>query len=496
MMGKISRAYQHYSLSSSTSVRIGIFILSLVAIALILRSASRGPTSAMFSSSISEGTPLTRAATWNIAAINNNPFEYWITSEDPSYNEMMSKVSSFVSSPGSNDVLVSSIFSDDMYNQLELKMKGLGWSGLNETRKYWADDFKNRKIITGFLRDGVLGKKRLASMPDRVTNTIVSKSNVQYRPTVINCYDEDLSTLSIWFSKWLHFIFEESVRFEVDGVEEHKKISSMLSKIKRAKYPTVTEEEERISIPLQTLSCAIFDAILVHMMNTISPTTWQGQRKELCGKLNRHKEDRTIEILEKSYADSDVIFLQEVASSLPTKLKNRPLSNMFEVHYPSKMDKDRDQNSFILLKKGRYTDVIEVTDKVLSYLVSSKEAMAAKIMVGDLLALQAKDVKTGDKLLLASFHGDTNGLATVPVVTAAVNYLKENRSLKLLFGLDANTYAKPEADQQGVEDFGKFYRAWNLNSCYGKHPNPQNFTTFHARTFLQPQLNKVSESLE
>ena len=31
-------------------------------------------------------------ATWNIAAINNNPFEYWITHDDPAYNNMMDAV--------------------------------------------------------------------------------------------------------------------------------------------------------------------------------------------------------------------------------------------------------------------------------------------------------------------------------------------------------------------------------------------------------------------
>jgi hypothetical protein len=62
---------------------------------------------------------------------------------------------------------------------------------------------------------------------------------------------------------------------------------------------------------------------------------------------------------------------------------------------------------------------------------------------------------------------------------------------KLLFGMDANTYAKPESDQQGVTDFATFFTGLNLNSCYGQHPNPQNFTTFHARTHLQTQLNKA-----
>lgn len=38
-----------------------------------------------------------RAVTWNVAAINNNPFEYWIThDEDPSYDSMMRAVRLFV----------------------------------------------------------------------------------------------------------------------------------------------------------------------------------------------------------------------------------------------------------------------------------------------------------------------------------------------------------------------------------------------------------------
>lgn len=69
--------------------------------------------------------------------------------------------------------------------------------------------------------------------------------------------------------------------------------------------------------------------------------------------------------------------------------------------------------------------------------------------------------------------------------------LTQQPASKLLFGLDANTYTKPEADQYGVTDFAAFYTSKNLNSCYGPAPNPFNFTTFHARTHLQPQLNKA-----
>jgi hypothetical protein len=44
--------------------------------------------------------------TWNIAAINNNPFEYWITNKDPNYNKIMDDVSVFIDNPGDSDVPV------------------------------------------------------------------------------------------------------------------------------------------------------------------------------------------------------------------------------------------------------------------------------------------------------------------------------------------------------------------------------------------------------
>ena len=47
-----------------------------------------------------------------------------------------------------------------------------GWKGLAETDVLWQSDFSKRKIIHGFMKDKSLGDKRLASMPDRYTNTI------------------------------------------------------------------------------------------------------------------------------------------------------------------------------------------------------------------------------------------------------------------------------------------------------------------------------------
>eukprot|EP00966_Prymnesium_polylepis_P180992 4192188-Prymnesium_polylepis.1 len=53
-------------------------------------------------------------------------------------------------------------------------------------------------------------------------------------------------------------------------------------KIKKDKYPAVSEAEEAISIPLQALCIGVFDAILVHMLNTLSPTGgWQRLKQEI-----------------------------------------------------------------------------------------------------------------------------------------------------------------------------------------------------------------------
>ena len=72
------------------------------------------------------------------------------------------------------------------------------------------------------------------------------------------------------------------------------------------------------------------------------------------------------------------------------------------------------------------------------------------IVNGDLIAIIVIDLIDNVKYILASFHGDTNGLATIPVVNMIYHYatLKQPDS-KLLFGMDANTYTKPEKDQQG-----------------------------------------------
>lgn len=46
------------------------------------------------------------------------------------------------------------------------------WVGLDQVREIWESDYQHRRIVSNFLQDKVLGKKRLVSMPDRLTNTV------------------------------------------------------------------------------------------------------------------------------------------------------------------------------------------------------------------------------------------------------------------------------------------------------------------------------------
>lgn len=430
-----------------------------------------------------------KLATWNMAAINNNPFEYWITHEDPIYNKLMSDVSIFINKPEANDVTVSEVFSQTMFDDLVMSMKRIGWTDTDQIENLWHSNYKNRKIVSQFIKDASLGKKRLASMPDRFTNTInTADKGVLTRPTVINCYSGDVSTMQQWWSQWKTFMFETTMTIETRKGTKSIKAVELLSPIKKSKYPSITEAEERISIPLQTLACAIFDAILVHMMNTMAPGIWGPLREDMCNKLNRKKIEKSIEILDTTYGTQDVIFLQEVAGVFLEKVRGTPLADKFDIHYPAKLDGDRDQNSLILIRKGAFMNNIkEVTASILEEFGDK----SVPVDDGDLFAISVTS-STGEKYLLASFHGDTNGLATIPVLTAVVKYVSINLTdHKLLFGMDANTYEHPLDDQQGIVAFADYYRLKKLNSCYGPHPNPKNYTTFHARTHLQPQLNKA-----
>jgi len=445
--------------------------------------------------------------TWNIAAINNNPFEYWLTiANNPEYESLMKNIEEFIENPTDDtDVLVKDIFTDEMFERLNNRlMRDAGWDSV---KSYWTDDFQNRKIISQFMKDKALGNKRLASMPDRITNTInladvngdgtTNGKSIACRPTVINMYDGDLSSMELWYDAWESFMFDHKLSINMKGTVKELIPYEMLQPIKKAKYPDITEEEEKVSLPLQTLCGAIFDGILVHMMNTVSkPDVWQPLKKTIVDSLTTKKVPKTLEILEDRYMPiSDIITLQEVSSAFIDKANSSKLGTKYHVIAPNDIDSTRDQNSIIMLCKTAFPTgkIDEITSVVSSNF--PKDGKKVPVANGDILVITTKD-KDDVPYIIASFHGDTNGLATVPVLDAIMTTKEASyKDHKLIFGLDANTYEKAKPGKmQDVLEFGKSYTLHNLTSCFGSVPNPSNYTTYNARTYLQPQLNKACKS--
>lgn len=235
------------------------------------------------------------------------------------------------------------------------------------------------------------------------------------------------------------------------------------------------------------------------MMNTVSkPNVWQPLKKSMVESLNKKKVPHTLEILKNIYGKSDIITLQEVSGSFIDEAKHGALGKKFWVAAPADMDAVRDQNSVIMLNKKTFPEGVasEITPRVVASFPVGGKVPVAK---GDINAITTVD-KDGIPYVIVSFHGDTNGLATIPVNDAIVKTMENSKDLmnhKLIFGLDANTYenATPKK-QQPVLEWGKSYFEHGQSSCWGDVPNPSNYTTFNARTYLQPQLNKACKSSE
>merc|ERR1712137_1097172 len=80
--------------------------------------------------------------TWNVAAINNNPFEYWVTHDNAAYLRLMEDVQTFIDKPTQEqDLEVGAVFSDALFEELAEAMVAEGWSGVDETRQRWKADF-------------------------------------------------------------------------------------------------------------------------------------------------------------------------------------------------------------------------------------------------------------------------------------------------------------------------------------------------------------------
>jgi hypothetical protein len=227
--------------------------------------------------------------------------------------------------------------------------------------------------------------------------------------------------------------------------------------------------------------------------------------------LNEHKLEHTFEIIDSTYASFDICFLQETALVVKAQFEARPTTSaLFECYMPE-LACDRNQNSTILLKRGWLTNVVEVTAELMAN--ASENEIDVNCGDGDLFALRGYSPSTGEKYLLVSFHGDSNGLAT-PGVVAAVDALSSTEPFaqhRLIVGLDANAWETEKKGVMGYETFMETLRASRLlchlhttptlpgatatdaaSACSSSNPSLASAISSNiARTHLQPQFHKA-----
>lgn len=214
----------------------------------------------------------------------------------------------------------------------------------------------------------------------------------------------------------------------------------------------------------------------------------------MCDALNRHKDERTLSILADTYADGDVIFIQEAAGMFTRKAAATQLGLRYIILKSASLDGKRDQNSVLMLRRSLFDEALvkEYTNEVMKTFEGKKVPIAN----GDLLVMTAED-SMRHKYIFASFHGDTNGLATLPVFAAVDQFARTKPDHTLIFGLDANTHEHFQPGvTQGMLEFVEDFSSKGYLSCWGDHPDPTSHTTFNARTFLQAQLQKAAKENE
>ena len=126
--------------------------------------------------------------------------------------------------------------------------------------------------------------------------------------------------------------------------------------------------QERISLPLQTLCLAIFDAIQLHMLHTSGVPEWPQIKQDIIEAINIKKVPRTLQILLTTYADADVLCLQECSGATVAALSASPLNETHHLVTPNLQNDKRGQNSLLLLRKDIFGAPEDLTQTTLENL--------------------------------------------------------------------------------------------------------------------------------
>ena len=291
-----------------------------------------------------------KVASWNIAAPNNNPFEFWNVNESKEYCELMSSIENCFDDPAKVDMDLGCVFSQRMYDDLRAQLAcHLDDEELAVLDRMWTAEFKSKRLVSQFLKDESLGEKRLISMPERITSSVEGVDGVEhFRPSPITGFEDEMGDIPTWWPLWLEYMFSRPVLLRGERLPC---AFSLLEPIPRAKYPDLTAEEAAASRPLQALYLALFDAALTWLLSAVAPSIWQPLRRALHRALHADKPAACVAVLRSRHAAADVIFVQEASEAFAT----RAAADLdHHVLRPPGADGRRRQMSLVLLRRGAF----------------------------------------------------------------------------------------------------------------------------------------------
>lgn len=150
----------------------------------------------------------------------------------------------------------------------ERKAHSLGKDG-----RLTLDFSLQRWALSGFLKDPSLAEKQLVAMGDLATNRIPSLPAPRHRPSPVSCYPGNLS-VSAWWPAWRSFMFSPL------GPNQSAPAERMRT-LKAGQFAAIKMREEAASRAMQALALAIFDASLLHLLQSLfSYEGWTEPRKQ------------------------------------------------------------------------------------------------------------------------------------------------------------------------------------------------------------------------
>jgi hypothetical protein len=365
-----------------------------------------------------------------MGSLDNGPFAHW-RGQGKSVLALMSAAHAVLLDPA-RDVRMGEIFTDSMWAELREEMRALGWVGINETDALWRTELSHRPAYQGFVTGRSVAEKKLVAMADRYTNTLHTTDLREHsRPSAVSCYGGNLSSVAQWWAAWRAFMFHNRLEMPRDGDEAPTAgIAKLVSRnsqtspgeaapgaaeavarpppppaaaaarpvspavrlyvMRSARYPKITAFEEAISVALQALSLALFDAALVHLLNTVR-ADWQQVGRQVCRAVLATRQEASLRILNGSYAAADALFLQEAAPAVPARLAGSA-ATLARTHLalvpPPVPGRAEVQTAALLLRRGAFV-VETVRDHTSSVLAALPSGL---LDPGDLLVAEASGV--------------------------------------------------------------------------------------------------------